>query len=268
MCASVAHSAAPVWRTSSDIVTQAQTPISRLDAAGVEAVITRLPRSLLLIRDYLREQGVQVYLHKDDLTIDGSFANTHALVVDGHLTIHGSYDDYRNGGIGILVVLGDMRAEHVLSWGSMAVAGRLDATGLVYAYYNDYSFEVAGPVTARAVVVFDKSTNNPRVDAAIRQTDDGQGARLAVRHFVPDLMIEDILDKTDADTPELLAVASYDSARTRIAAGLPIFRDQPGPDDLAGDVLRLFRPGLDAATKTRLARTDPLLAMVARQTGR
>jgi hypothetical protein len=266
--ASVAQAAVPVWRTSGDVVTRAQAPIARLDAPGVEAVIARLPRSLTLIRDYLRDKGVPVYLHKGDLTIDGSFANTHALVVDGTLTIRGSYDDYRNGGIGMLVVLGDLRAEHVVSWGSMAVTGTLDATGLVYAYYNDYSFEVAGPVTARAVVVFDKSTNNPRVDAAIRQTDDGQGAALAVRHFVPELMIEDILDKTDADTPELLAVVSYDTARTRIAAGLPIFRELPGPESLAGDVLRLFRPRLDAATRARLARTDPLLAMVARQTGR
>jgi len=31
-------------------------------------------------------------------------------------------------------------------------------------------------------------------------------------------MIEDILDKTDADMPTLQAVASYEAARTRIAA--------------------------------------------------
>lgn len=264
----MAQAAEPLWRTSSEVVTRAQAPISRLDAAGVAAVIARLPKSLPLIPDFLRDTSVQVYLHKGDLTIDGSFANTHALVVDGNLTIRGSYDDYRGGGIGILVVLGDLRAEHVVSWGSMAVTGRLDATGLVYAYYNDYSFEVAGPVTARAVVVFDKSNNNPRVDATVRQTDDGHGAALAVRHFVPELMIEDILDKTEAATPELLAVASYDTARTRIVAGLPIFREKPGPESLAGDVLRLFRPGLDAATRKRLAATDPLLAMVAQQTGR
>ena len=76
----------------------------------------------------------------------------------------------------------------------------------------------------------------------------------------------DILDKTDADTTELQAVASYETARTRIAAGLPIFREQPGPESLATDVLRLFRPGLDAATRRRLAQTDPLLAMVERDT--
>jgi len=265
---SMTHAAEPVWRTSRDVVTRAQAPISRLDAAGVERVIARLPKTLSLICADLRDSDVQVYLHQGDLTIDASFVNTHALVVDGNLTIRGSYDDYRGGGIGILLVLGDVRAEHVVSWGSIAVTGTIDATGLVYAYYNDFSFEVAGPVKARAVVVFDKSTNNPRIDATINQSDGRNDAALAVRHFVPELMIEDILDSTEADGTELLAVASYDTARKRIAAGLPIFREQPAPESLANDVLRLFRPGLDGATRARLAASDPLLAMVARETGR
>ena len=265
---SMTHAAEPVWRTSREVVTRAQAPITRLDAAGVERVIARLPKALSLIRADLRDSDVQVYLHQGDLTIDASFVNTHALVVDGNLTIRGSYDDYRGGGIGILLVLGDVRAEHVVSWGSIAVTGTIDATGLVYAYYNDFSFEVAGPVKARAVVVFDKSTNNPRIDATINQSDGRNDAALAVRHFVPELMIEDILDSTEADGTELLAVASYDTARKRIAAGLPIFREQPAPESLANDVLRLFRPGLDGATRARLAASDPLLAMVARETGR
>jgi len=268
MVTSVTQAAEPVWRTSREVVTRAQAPVTRLDAAGVEAVVARLPKSISLIRADLRDTDVQVHLHKGDLTIDASFVNTHALVVDGNLTIRGSYDDYRGGGIGILVVLGDLRAEHVVSWGSIAVTGTLDATGLVYAYYNDFSFEVAGPVKARAVVVFDKSTNNPRVQATINQTDGRNDAAIAVRHLVPELMIEDILDNTDDDATELLAVASYDIARARITAGQPIFREQPAPESLAADVLRLFRPGLDAATRTRLAASDPLLAMVARETGR
>lgn len=116
----MAEAAEPLWRTSSDVITRNQASISRLDAAGVESVIARLPQSLSLIPPFLRDTDVQAYLYKGDLTIDGSFANTHALVVDGNVTIRGSYDDYRGGGIGILVVLGDLRAEHVVSWGSMA----------------------------------------------------------------------------------------------------------------------------------------------------
>lgn len=261
----MAHAAEPLWRTSREVITRSPASISRLDASGVEALIARLPKSLSLMPPFLRDTSAEVYLHRGDLTVDGSFANTDVLVVDGNLTIRGSYDDHRDGGIGLLVVLGDLRVEHVVSWGGMAVTGALHATGLVYAYYNDYSFEVAGPVTARAVVVFDKSTNSPRIEAAIRQTDDGDGAALAVRHFAPELMVEDILDKTDDDATELRAVASYDVARARVAAGLPIFRERPGAESLAGDVLRMFRPGVDAATRTRLAQADPLLAMIAKQ---
>jgi hypothetical protein len=257
-----AAASAPAWRSSHDLIARAPASFPRLDAAGIDAVIARLPRTLTQIPDFLRDKHAAVRVHRGDLTIDGSFVNAHALVVDGDLTIRGSYDDYRDGGIGVLVVLGDLRAEHVVSWGSIAVTGTLQATGLVYAYYNDFTFEVAGPVQARALVVFDKSTNDLRVEAPIRQTDDGDGAALAVRHFVPELMIDDVLDKTDATTTELQAVASYEAARKRVASGLPIFRERPGPESLAADVLRLFTPNVDAATRTRLAKADALLAQV------
>jgi len=260
--AAPARPATPVWHTSGDLMRRTPASFHRLDATGVEAVLARVPKSLALISAYLRDKNVQVHMHKGDLAIDGSFANTHVLIVDGSVTIRGSYDDYRGGQIGVLVVLGDLQAEHVVSWGSIAVTGTLKATGLVYAYYNDYTFEVAGPVKARAVVVFDKSTNAPRVEASVVQNDDGAGAALAVRHFVPELMIEDVLDKADAESTALEAVASYEAARTRIAAGKPIFRETPGPESLAADILRLFKPGLDAATRARLASTDPLLALV------
>jgi hypothetical protein len=251
----------PVWRTSTDLIKKSPKSFPRLDKAGIEAVIKRLPKSLSLIRDYLRDKDATVLSHKGDLTIDGSFDNGHILVVDGNLTIRGSYDDYRDG-IGIIVVLGDMRAEHVVSWGSIAVTGTLEASGLVYAYYNDFTFEVAGTVKARALVVFDKSTNYERVDVRFLQTDDGENSALAVRHFVPELMIEDVLDKTDADTADLYAVASYEAARKRIEAGQPIFRDTLGPESLAEDVVRLYKPKVDAAMMARLAKADRLLAMV------
>lgn len=255
----------PVWRTSTELIKKSPASFRRLDQAGIEAVIKRLPKSVSLIRDYLRDKDATVFSHKGDLTIDGSFDNGHVLVVDGNLTIRGSYDDYRDG-IGIVVVLGDMRAEHVVSWGSIAVTGTLEASGLVYAYYNDFTFEVGGPIKAKALVVFDKSSNYERVDAPVVQTDNddsnGNGTALAVRHFVPELMIEDVLDKTDADTKALYALVSYEVAQKRIAAGLPIFRETSAPEGLAADVLRLFAPKVDAATMTRLAKADRLLAMI------
>lgn len=70
------------------------------------------------------------------------------------------------------------------------------------------------------------------------------------------------IDKTGATTTALHEVASDETAQKRIAAGQPIFRQTPGPPGLAADVLRLFRPNVDAATHARRARTDPLLAMM------
>jgi hypothetical protein len=252
----------PVWRTSADLIKKSPKSFPRLDKAGIEAVIKRLPKSVTLIKDYLLDKDAAVFSHKGDLTIDGSFDNAHTLIVDGNLTIRGSYDDYRDG-IGILLVLGDMRAEHIVSWGSIAVTGTLESTGLVYAYYNDFTFEVGGPVKARALVVFDKAANYPRVDAAVVQSEGGERAALAVRHFAPELMIEDLLDKEDPDASGIFATASYDAARKRIEAGLPIFRDQVGPESLASDIRKLVAPRVDGTTMARLAKTDRLLAMIA-----
>jgi hypothetical protein len=78
-----------VWRTSNDLFKNSPASFPRLDQAGIEAVIKRLPKSLSLIPDYLLDKDISVRLHKGDLIIDGSFANAHVLVVDGNLTIRG-----------------------------------------------------------------------------------------------------------------------------------------------------------------------------------
>ncbi len=58
-------------------------------------------------------------------------------------------------------------------------------------------------------------------------------------------------------------MASYEAARKRIEAGQPIFRDKPGPESSAADIVRrVLRHKVDAATMTRLAKADRLLAMV------
>jgi hypothetical protein len=270
---------APVWHTSRELIKSSPGSFRRLDQAGLDAVFERLSHSM--VEDYLREhEKVPVYLHTGDLTIDGSFANQHVVVVDGNLTIRGSYDDYVGGHIGILVVLGDMRVEHVVSWGSIAVSGALEASGLVYAYYNDFTFEVRGLIKARALLVVEKSGAFKQVDALIVQTDERDDTALALRHFMPELMIESLLESrvnadeededgedednegADEETPEPRAKAGYSAAGARVVAGEPIFRDRAAPESLIADLRHLLAPKVTAATMTRLASTDRLLAMV------
>ncbi len=112
-----------------------------------------------MIQDYLEGDW---YIYRGNLLIDGDFDNDIALVVDGNLTVHGTYNDYQSD-IGYLLCLGDFRAQNVLSWNAFAVAGSLYAAGFVCGYYNDFPFEVLGDVLqARGMFFMDKSCTLPK----------------------------------------------------------------------------------------------------------
>lgn len=264
LLSSAAANAAPgEWITSADLARQGT--LTKLDKAGVTAVLARVPKGMYLIKDYVGDGGATVLWHKGDLTIDRSFSNDDVVVVDGNLTVKGDYDDY-SPGIGVLLVLGDFTVSNVLSWGSIAVSGKLDSTGAVFAYYNDFTFEVAGPIKARAFLMVDKSGSIGDVEATVSQMDDEPNTAQALRHFVPELMIDDALDKgPDAfdDAAPMRAFADWDVAKALVHAGLPLFRDTPAPETLPGDAMKLFDPDTDAATVAKLAAQDRLLAMLA-----
>ena len=104
---------------------------------------------------YMFDEGPEHWqLYEGDLEIAGSLDLDAMLVVTGRLRIAGSLDG--GHGSGHLIVLGDLDAEHVVSWGALQVGGDLNARGLVYAYYNDFSFGVQGKVNAAGLVVYDK----------------------------------------------------------------------------------------------------------------
>ncbi|UXI70073.1 polymer-forming cytoskeletal protein [Tahibacter amnicola] len=256
----VSASSGADWHSSADLVKRSPDRFVRADKAAIEAALQRADK-VVHVDDYLREKNLTVYLHKGDLVVDGSFSNDDALIVDGNLTIRGSYDDY-NPGIGVLLVTGDLRVENLVSWGTVAVNGRLDASGLVYAYYNDFTFEVGGPVKAQALVVYDKMSDYGPVEAAVVQTHDDIQHAQALRHFVPELMIDDVLEH-DPEDGEVSAWASYGAATSRIHDELPLFRESPAPENLPADVNRLLQASVDEATIARLASSDRLLAMVA-----
>ncbi|MEU9337018.1 hypothetical protein AB0D49_28265 [Streptomyces sp. NPDC048290] len=99
--------------------------------------------------------------HPGDLRLPGDTGLDIALVVEGDLTVDGFLDDHVTG-LGLLVVLGDLVVGDLLSRGALHVGGDLRADGLVYGYYNDFTFEVAGAVHARALVLDDKFSHYRR----------------------------------------------------------------------------------------------------------
>lgn len=93
------------------------------------------------------------WIHPGDLRIPGGLRVDQPLIVLGDLIIDGDYHDHLDG---LMAVFGSLHARHVFSRSGLFVARDLLLTGLNYQYYNDWVFECAGRVVARAFIGDDK----------------------------------------------------------------------------------------------------------------
>jgi hypothetical protein len=104
------------------------------------------------IQFYLK--GNRCWIHEGDLRLPADTINDIDLIVTGDLIVDGWYDDSASG---CLAVLGAMRCRHIFSDSGLFVGGPVLVQGLIYQYYNDWTFECAGPVEARAFISEDKA---------------------------------------------------------------------------------------------------------------
>jgi hypothetical protein len=199
------------WRARFDRLTDTSEVVERIDGSIV---------------NYLEDQDIGWYLHSGDLVVPSSVDNDLALVVDGDMIVHGFLDDYV-ADIGLLVVLGDLVVRDLVSWGSVYVAGDLRAEGVVYGYYNDYTFEVAGQVHARALVLSDKESSyrTGEVEAEVDSycpTDEQY--RAAREIFVPQVYDGWKKRLQQGKQPEL-GYPSYERVCARLHNNKPLFKD-------------------------------------------
>lgn len=187
------------------------------------AVVERV--GLAQITPYLTDKHIGWYHHAGDLVVPEDLGNDIALVVDGDLVVHGFLDDHVSG-IGLVVVLGDLVVRDLVSWGSVYVAGDLYADGVVYGYYNDFTFEVAGKVHARALVLSDKSNDyrTGRLEAEIDSYDPTKEQLRAARDiFVPEVYRGGAKRIKHGKRPKLRR-PDYGLVRHRLHSGLPLFQ--------------------------------------------
>lgn len=189
------------------------------DTAGV---IDRLAPGAQ-IHPYLADQHLGWYHHPGDLVVPENVHHDIALVVDGDLVIHGFLDDYVAG---ILVVLGDLVVRDLVSWGAVYVAGNLYADGIVYGYYNDYTFEVAGEVHARALVLSDKSSDYRvgRVEAEIDSYYPTKEQFRAAREILVPEVYDDGARRAKKGKRPKLDRPDYMLVRQRLHARRPLFQ--------------------------------------------
>ncbi|MEU1519989.1 hypothetical protein ABZ490_49105 [Streptomyces sp. NPDC005811] len=181
------------------------------------------------IADFLRHDHGW-YHHTGDLVLPEDTDLDLALVVDGDLVVDGFLDD-RGSGAGMLVVLGDLVVRDLLSWGALYVGGDLRARGLVHGYYNDFTFEVAGAVHARVLVLDDKFADyrGGTLEAEIAAYDPAPDQLAAARSILVPEVYEDEdededQDEAEADDPDAHR-PRHERVRARLHAGQPLFRD-------------------------------------------
>ena len=172
-----------------------------------------------------------------DVDVPGDLLVDAPVVIGGSLKVAGIYDDY-HAGMGHALVMGDLEAEHVLTWCDLGVIGDLKVRGLVYAYYNDHVVELSGGLEARAFVIFDKScsydSKNMRVDHfATEYSTEGEHHSLQLFH--PDVMFEALepsREDPDFETDRDGQLPGYDVCQRRLWDGEPIFREVPAAEEL------------------------------------
>ncbi|MFZ6674199.1 hypothetical protein [Undibacterium sp. Xuan67W] len=226
--------------------------------------LQRLPDTLSRMKEYLGDKDIPWGVYEGDLHIKNGCEHQSALIVNGNLTIDGVYDD---GLTGLIIVLGDMRVHSVISWAGVAVSGDLYARDLVYAYYNDFTFEVGGTVHARALVVSDRSFSANKINATMRlrdvNNDEMANYVRAVREFVPEVLVDSVLEIFEDDESIIRLKPNFSVTRERLAMGLPIFRELPAPELVAKDLLAVIRGSAPPSALAALASTDVLIAIVA-----
>lgn len=200
----------------------------------------------------LKEPG-QWYYHDGDLFIDGNLDNANALVVNGNLTIHGSYDDYYSGS-GELIVFGDVVVEHFLNRGFAFIDGKLDSSGLVFLNYNDHNTEVEKGIQARGIIVSDKSTDFDviRSDFILNDSVNQLNIEKAYSLLVPEIYFAGINDE------DVFMLPDDDSIVDRVRNNQTLFRAKPAID-LIEHLHWIDKRQLDNFSKVDLSTFEPLV---------
>lgn len=214
-----------------------------------------------IIEYSFEDKAIPWRIHRGDLAVAGNFDNDAALIVDGSLRIDGSYDDYRSGE-GLLIVLGDLEADHVFTWNGLYVRGAVRAKGLVYGAYNDYAFEVDGKVSARGIVMDDHTAayeaERAEFDIANYSPVDEEAYGKMIRLMLPETLTDPGSLKLGVYSGLAALWPSYGVAKNLMHAGRPLFREREAPEGLVADAKLAVAPESRDQQLLPIVGRDPL----------
>ncbi len=247
--------------SAADWIRTGDLPLREADAAERARIRESLEGTQ--IRYNFDDESTRVLVHDGDLAVRGHFDNGDLLVVHGDLIVEGTYDDYLEG-IGVLVVEGDMRAHDVYSWGAIHVAGQMTVRDVLMTVYNDFTFEVAGEVNARLLLVSDKSSDFREGEIGISLTDDADDSEYeqALRQLLPEAFTGPGHFELELDPPLYVFQPDQDWLRERMHQGRSPFRTSVAPPALVEQALQALAADADTAQLKALIAEDPLLAQL------
>ncbi len=254
---SLSHASSLEWQKASTLAGTHRASASELQALRAQIEGKNIAYNF-------EDSAQEIRVHSGDLTVTGSLENDTHLVIHGDLTITGNYHDYLSG-IGVLVVLGQVHVKNLYSWGAIYVQKDLNASGLILTVYNDFTFEVAGKVNARALVISDKSNDYQAGKIGVSLTDDTFDERqlaLALRMFEPAFFTGP--DHLELEAESTLSDLRFDDelGAERIHHDGAIFRVEAAPAQLLTDVAEVLSQSASAQSLKPLIGRDPLLAQL------
>ena len=195
----------------------------------------------------LQESKVKWRYWDGDLVVEGNLDVDGAVVIDGDLVVGGTYCDSL-APAGQVILLGNLVADHVLTFHDLCVTGDVRAQGLFCVSSNQYVTEIGGALTARAFLNDQRKVGwDPvRLQASCYASVGGElRGDNTLRVFVPELMAAALASwgRHDHYQPDSdVVIPRYDDLQARLEKGLPIFREVPGTEDLpalASDVIAM-----------------------------
>lgn len=176
--------------------------VKRLDEPGKKEIIDEITKHKDEPYDFNYVLGTLSevegwYVHEGDLELDKSFSSEYGLIIKGNLTIKGIYDDYKGSYIGNVIVLGNMEADHLYSWGTLTILGDIKVKGLILNEYNDHVFESIGKIECKAFYIYGKQTGFKSELLTTEFKRDYNGNITGPK--MTDFFVEEVIDMDDDD---------------------------------------------------------------------
>ncbi len=120
--------------------------------SDVEALLEKAGDKVWIDLDEAQERELSFQLFDGDLCLD-ELSVSEAMIINGDLTVKGGLCDTQDSDFTLLVVLGKLKAAHLMTFSSMSILGDVDIEGIAYGNSShDFGTYAGGNIRAQVIV--------------------------------------------------------------------------------------------------------------------